>query len=154
MELDLFDPCESCAFCALIEHRVPGYRVFEDEHTLAFLDHRPLAHGHCLLVPKLHCRTLLDLPQALVGPLFAAAQRLSRAVQNALGAEGSFLAINTVVSQSVPHLHVHVMPRWRNDGLFSKRMIWQRQPYGDEQETRRIQEAIRNALSTFVLPSA
>jgi histidine triad (HIT) family protein len=127
---------------------------------MAFLDHRPLVHGHCLLVPKAHHQTLLDLPQAMVATLFTNAQLLSRAVQEGLGAEGSFLAINTTVSQSVPHLHIHVMPRWRKDGLFSRRMIWQRRPYPDEVAARRVQDAIRRALDMLnanllsALPSA
>ncbi|MBN1425983.1 HIT family protein [Candidatus Fermentibacteria bacterium] len=142
----------ACALCDIIAGRAPSHVVFEDEHTMAFLDHRPLVHGHCLVVPRIHCATLLDLPDIMVQPLFRVAKRLAWAVQEGLGAEGSFLAINTIVSQSVPHLHVHVMPRRRKDGLFSKRMIWQRRPYRGDEEVRRIQEAIRSALHAVVPP--
>lgn len=147
MEPDLVEIPTDCPFCAIVAHRVPCYLVFEDGQTLAFLDHRPLVPGHCLLVPRMHYPTLLDVPRALVAALFVNAQRLARAVESGLGAEGSFLAINTKVSQSVSHLHIHVMPRWRKDGLFSRRMIWQRRPYADEETVRAIQSKIQRALS-------
>ncbi|MCU0610846.1 MAG: HIT family protein [Candidatus Eisenbacteria bacterium] len=145
-ELELFEDSPACAFCAIVEGRVPCRAVFEDSISLAFLDHRPLVHGHCLLVPKAHHATLPDLPHDLVAPLFATARLLSIAVQRGMGAEGSFLAINTIVSQSVPHIHVHIMPRWTKDGLFSMRMIWQRRPYRSPEDMTKVQEAISRAM--------
>ncbi len=112
---------------------------------MAFLDHRPLLRGHCLLVPRAHVETFDEVPDALVGPLFTAARRLSRAVQTALGADGSFVAVNTRISQSVPHLHVHVVPRWKRDGLFSRSLVWMRRPCRDEAEMTAVGEAIRAA---------
>ena len=118
--------------------------MFEDEGSLAFLDNRPLFPGHCLLVPKEHYDTLNDLPSELIGPLFANAQKLSQAVESGLEAGGTFIAINNKVSQSVPHLHVHVIPRRRGDGL--RGFFWPRQRYCDGDHTREIQGAIRGAL--------
>ena len=118
--------------------------MFENEVSLAFLDHRPVFPGHCLLVPKEHCETLDDLPGNLVGPLFASVQGLSRAVELGLNADGTFVAVNNRVSQSVPHLHVHVIPRRRGDGL--RGFFWPRQRYSDEGHIRGTQQAIREAM--------
>ncbi|MDQ4144151.1 MAG: HIT family protein [Actinomycetota bacterium] len=104
-------------FCDIATGDLEAEIVFEDEVSLAFLDHRPLFAGHTLLIPREHHETLVDLPSALVGPLFANARMLSRAVRDAMDAEGTFVAMNNKVSQSVPHLHVHVVPRRRKDGL-------------------------------------
>ena len=131
-----------CVFCEVIERGEPV--VFEDAVSVAFLDHRPLFPGHCLLVPKQHHETLVDLPAALVGPLFANAQLVARAVEMAMEADGTFVAINNRVSQSVPHLHIHIVPRRRKDGL--KGFFWPRQKYPDEEAMRRAQEAIRGAV--------
>ncbi|MBX6321284.1 MAG: HIT family protein [Rhodospirillaceae bacterium] len=136
-----------CIFCAIVAGEVAAAVVLERAEAVAFLDHRPLLKGHCLLVPRAHVETFDDLSPDLIAPLFAAAQRLSRAVQAALSADGSFLAVNTRISQSVPHLHVHVVPRWRKDGLFSKSLLWMRRPYRDEAEMAAVQEAIRAALA-------
>ena len=125
--------------------------MFQDDVALAFLDHRPLRPGHCLLVPRQHVATLTDLPATLVGPFFHAAQVLAHAVEAAMDADGSFVAINNRVSQSVPHLHVHVVPRNRGDGLFSRILIWKRQPYPDEAAARAVAARIRAALPA-VLP--
>lgn len=111
---------------------------------MAFLDRRPIFHGHCLLVPRVHYETLPDLPSNLLEPLFANAQRLARAVEIGLEADGSFVAINNRVSQSVPHLHVHVIPRRRKDGL--KGFFWPRTTYKDGQESLDIERRIRAAL--------
>jgi histidine triad (HIT) family protein len=100
-----------CLFCQVVSGEVPASIVFQDEFALAFLDHRPLFPGHCLLIPKAHIETLGDLPAPAVGPLFGTAQLLAGAIERALQAEGTFVAINNKVSQSVPHLHVHVVPR-------------------------------------------
>ncbi len=114
---------------------------------MAFLDHRPLLHGHCLLVPRRHVETLAELPAELAGPLFANVQRLAGAVERGLDAAGAFVAINVKVSQSVPHLHVHVVPRWKGDGLFSHKLLWKRTPYAGDAEKREVQEKIRRALA-------
>ena len=118
--------------------------MFEDEVSLAFLDHRPLFPGHCLLVPKEHYETLHDLPRSLIGPLFANVQMLSGAVELGMNADGTFVAINNRISQSVPHLHVHIVPRRRGDGL--RGFFWPRQAYRDDDHIREVQEAIREAI--------
>jgi len=137
-----------CAFCQIVSGAAPAFIVFEDEISTAFLDVRPLFSGHCLLVPKRHILTLADLPADLVGPFFLNAQRLSSAVELAMNAEGSFVAINNRVSQSVPHLHVHIVPRRKKDGL--KGFFWPRNPYKSDQEQSEVQQAIRVALGKAV----
>jgi len=134
----------ACVFCEVISKAVDSLIVYEDEHSLAFLDHRPLFPGHCLLIPKMHCETLAELPPALVEPLFTAAQRLTRAVENAMRAEGSFVAMNNRVSQSVPHLHVHVVPRTKKDGL--RGFFWPRRRYESPEAAKAAQRAIADAL--------
>jgi histidine triad (HIT) family protein len=136
---------ESCLFCKIIAREVEAKIVFEDEISVAFLDVRPLFPGHVLLVPKAHYPTLLDLPADLVGPFFINAQMLARKVQDAMKAEGSFVAINNVVSQSVPHLHVHIIPRKRKDGL--RGFFWPRRQYQGEELL-----AIYEALSASPKP--
>jgi histidine triad (HIT) family protein len=131
-------------FCQIAGGETAAHKVLEDDHMLAFLDSRPLFPGHCLLIPKTHYETLADLPETLVPKLFAAAQRLSRAVETALGAEGSFVGINNRVSQSVPHLHVHVVPRRKKDGL--RGFFWPRNVYKDERQMQEVAEALRGAL--------
>ena len=118
--------------------------VFEDEVSLAFLDHRPLFPAHTLLVPREHHETLTDLPGPLVGPLFSNAQLLAAAVQTATNAEGTFVAMNNKVSQSVPHLHVHVVPRRRKDGL--RGFFWPRKKYGSAQELKMAADLVRSAV--------
>jgi histidine triad (HIT) family protein len=134
-----------CLFCEIIAGRQPAYTVLEDEVSLAFLDHRPLFPGHCLLVPKAHIETLSDLPADLVAPLFTNAQRLARAVETGLGADGSFVAINNRVSQSVPHLHIHVVPRRKKDGL--KGFFWPRHAHPKEEEMLDVQRRLKAALA-------
>ena len=119
--------------------------VYEDAETVAFLDHKPLLHGHCLLVPRRHVETLGELPAELAGPLFANVQRLAGAVERGLDAAGAFVAINVKISQSVPHLHVHVVPRWKGDGLFSHKLLWKRAPYASETQKQEVREKIRRA---------
>jgi histidine triad (HIT) family protein len=136
---------ESCIFCRIIGGELSSYMVFEDDLTLAFLDHRPLFPGHCLLVPKTHYGTLLDLPGPLFTPLMANTQLLARAVERGLEAHGSFVAINNRISQSVPHLHIHVVPRRRKDGL--KGFFWPRQPYEDEGSIIAVQQALRATIA-------
>ena len=137
---------KDCIFDQIIANRIPSYRVYEDDTTLAFLDHRPLLPGHVLLVPKTHYETFADLPAEGVGPLFLAAQRLARAVETGLSADGSFVAINIKISQSVPHLHVHIVPRRKGDGLFAKNFQWMRRPYPSEAAIVETQRAIQAAL--------
>ena len=138
---------QRCIFCSIVRGGAPAYIVFEDAAVVAFLDHRPLRAGHCLLMPKAHHETLADLPAELLDPLFAAAQRLARAVEAGPAVDGSFVAINNRVSQSVPHLHVHVVPRRYGDGLFSRNFVWKRQPYPNDDAARAAQEAIRSELA-------
>ncbi|MEY2421609.1 MAG: histidine triad family protein [Acidimicrobiaceae bacterium] len=134
-----------CLFCAIVAGTEPAYVVLETEETLAFLDVRPLFPGHTLLVPKEHHETLIDLPDALVAPLFSQAQRLAGAMETALGAAGSFVAINNRVSQSVPHLHVHVVPRNRKDGL--RGFFWPRTKYASPDEAEAVAARLRMALT-------
>ncbi len=133
-----------CAFCEIPRRERDSSLVFEDEVSAAFLDRRPLFPGHSIVIPKQHFETLTDLPADLVGPLFASVQLLSRAVVVAMKAEGSFVAINNRISQSVPHLHVHVVPRRKGDGL--KGFFWPRQSYRNEEERESVREAIRRAV--------
>jgi len=137
---------KECVFDEIIANRIPSYRVYEDDTSLAFLDHRPILPGHVLLVPKTHYETLGDLPAEQVGPLFLAAQRLTRAVEKGLHADGSFVAINIKISQSVPHVHVHIVPRRKGDGLFGKNFQWVRRPYPSEAAMVETQRAIQAAL--------
>lgn len=136
---------DACVFCRIINGDLPGVVVFEDENSIAFLDHRPLFPGHCLLLPRSHYETLGDLPTSLIGGFFANVQLLSKAVEVALGAEGTFIAINNRVSQSVPHLHVHVVPRRRKDGL--KGFFWPRYKYKSDEEMRSTQAAIQKTIA-------
>src|ERR1044072_8488916 len=122
-------------------HDEAGHVVFEDKDTIAFLDFRPLFHGHTLLIPREHHETLADLPAKLIGPLFKNAQLLSTAVPEAMGKPGSFVAMNNIVSQSVPHLHVHIVPRKPKDGL--RGFFWPRTKYGSEDEMRKVAARIR-----------
>jgi histidine triad (HIT) family protein len=133
-----------CVFCDIVAGAVDAEIVFSDRHTLAFLDNRPVFPGHVLLVPRDHHETLADLPPGQIGPLFAAAQRLSVAVQAAMDAHGTFVAMNNTVSQSVPHLHVHVVPRRRKDGL--RGFFWPRQRYPDDADMTAVAQRIRDAL--------
>jgi histidine triad (HIT) family protein len=133
-----------CLFCEIVEGSRTASIVMESEEVLAFLDHRPVFPGHCLLIPKVHMETLSDLPADALRGFFQAAQLLSQAVETALGADGSFVAINNRVSQSVPHLHVHVVPRRKKDGL--RGFFWPRGKYADEAEMEKVGRAIRAAV--------
>ena len=136
----------ACVFCDIVAGRVRSHGVYEDETSIAFLDHRPLLPGHVLVVPRIHHATLGDVPAEQVGPLFNVVQRLARAVETGLHADGSFVAINIRISQSVPHLHVHVVPRRKGDGLFGKTFQWMRRPYPDDAAIAEVQRAIQGAL--------
>jgi histidine triad (HIT) family protein len=148
VELELDDSAsgDTCVFCAIVRGDASAEIVLDDPTGIAFLDRRPLLPGHVLLVPRQHVATLPDLPVAEVGPLFALARRLTRAVAEATGGDGAFVAINNVVSQSVPHLHVHVVPRRHDDRLFSRNLAWTRRPYRDDDHMRQVAAAIRAAL--------
>jgi histidine triad (HIT) family protein len=135
----------NCLFCGIVNGEVNASVVFEDQLSMAFLDHRPLFPGHCLLVPKEHFETLSDLPTELIGPIFQNVQLLARAVEVALDAEGSFVAMNNRVSQSVPHFHVHIVPRRRKDGL--KGFFWPRRKYEGEAEMLEVERLIRAAIA-------
>ncbi len=135
---------DKCLFCRIVSGELPATIVYEDGYSVAFLDHRPLFHGHTLLVPREHVETLGDLPAKIVGPYFEAAQLLSRAVESAMDAEGTFVALNNRVSQSVPHLHVHVVPRRKKDGL--KGFFWPRTKYKSDEEMEEVKKKITTAL--------
>ena len=131
-------------FCDIVAGDVPAHVVASDDATVAFLDARPVFPGHVLLVPRTHYETFADVPPELIGPLFDAAQRLARAVEAAMDAHGTFVAMNNKVSQSVPHLHVHVVPRRFKDGL--RGFFWPRQKYRDDAEMVAVADRIRAAL--------
>ena len=133
-------------FCTIIAGQAPAWVVLDDDDCLAFLDTRPLFPGHTLLVPKAHHETLVDLPPDLVEPLFARARLLAGAVEAGLGAVGSFVAMNNRVSQSVPHLHVHVVPRTPKDGL--RGFFWPRTRYDDDEHADGVAARLREALAT------
>ena len=133
-----------CAFCEIAAGRLQADIVLDEPEALAFLDRHPVFPGHTLLVPRPHVDSLDDLPADLVAPLFDAARRLSRAVRVAVEADGSFVAVNNHISQSVPHLHVHILPRRRRDGL--RGFFWPRLGYEDEVHRLHTAEAIRAAL--------
>jgi len=134
----------ACTFCRVIVGQLPSALVMADEAVVAFLDHRPLFPGHVLVMPREHVETLMDLPPGDLEPLFGAVQRVSRAVEEALEADGIFVAVNNRVSQSVPHLHVHVVPRRKKDGL--RGFFWPRAPYAGDDEMAATAGRIRAAL--------
>jgi histidine triad (HIT) family protein len=137
-------PASACAFCRILSGDEDAAIVYQNDRVLAFLDNRPLFPGHVLLVPNKHFETMADLPPDWIAPLFASAQLLVRAVEAGMRAEGSFVAVNNRISQSVPHLHVHIVPRRKGDGL--RGFFWPRNKYKDDEEMRRAQEAIRAHL--------
>lgn len=135
----------SCAFCAIVAGETTADVVLDNDLAIGFLDNRPLFAGHTLLVPRVHYETLPDIPPDLLAPLFGDAQRLAQAMQTGLSAEGSFVALNNRVSQSVPHLHVHVVPRSRKDGL--RGFFWPRTKYGSAEESAEVAARLRAALT-------
>ncbi len=136
---------EGCAFCAIVAGAEPAALVLDAGDVVAFLDSRPVFPGHTLVVPRPHVETLTDLAPAMVGPLFEAVQRVVAAVQRGMEADGTFVAMNNVVSQSVPHLHVHVVPRRRKDGL--RGFFWPRQRYEDDAQMADVAARIRAAVT-------
>ena len=137
----------ACIFCRVLSGELPGNIVHRDDRVMAFLDVSPLMLGHVLVVPIAHAESLDDLPPALVGPLFEVVRRMSIAIQRGLDVGGSFVAINTRISQTVPHVHVHVVPRSQGDGLFSPRPIWKRRAYADEAEAGEYARKLRTAYA-------
>ncbi len=137
-----------CKFCQILQGGLNARLVLEDDTSAAFLDYRPLFPGHVLLVPRRHCETLADLPPELIAPLFSNARILAQAMEKALGADGSFIALNNRVSQSVPHLHVHIVPRRRKDGL--KGFFWPRQKYKNDAEMDAVAEALRSGVARLL----
>jgi histidine triad (HIT) family protein len=135
---------EACLFCRIVAGTEPAHIVLDEDCCMAFLDIRPLFPGHTLLVPRAHANDLTDLAADQVGPLFGQAQRLARVMESALGAKGSFVAVNNKVSQSVPHLHVHVVPRTKGDGL--KGFFWPRTKYASDDEAAAMAARLRAAL--------
>jgi len=136
---------ETCVFCA-IAGGAPAHRVWEDGEVVAFLDRRPLFPGHTLVIPRAHIETLAELPGGAVGGFFTVVQRMAVAVAEGTGAEGTFVAINNRVSQSVPHLHCHVVPRTKGDGL--RGFFWPRRSYADDAEMAEVAAAVRAAAGS------
>jgi histidine triad (HIT) family protein len=136
----------TCAFCRIASGELPGNVVYRDARVAAFLDRNPLFLGHTLVVPVAHVATLDNLTPDLIGPLFDVVRRTSVALQRALEADGSFVAANTNVSQSVPHVHVHVVPRNEGDGLFSPRLLWKRRSYASDEEAADYAARLRAAF--------
>lgn len=137
-------PSDGCLFCEIVAGSKPAHHVLESDDVIGFLDVRPVFKGHVLLVPREHVRTLSELPESLIIPLFSTAQRVADALTSGLGAQGTFVAMNNVVSQSVPHLHVHVVPRTKGDGL--RGFFWPRTTYADG-EAETFAATIREALA-------
>lgn len=133
-----------CLFCAIVKDPARCVRVFEDANTFVFLDHRPLFPGHCLLVTKEHVPTLAELPASLIQAVFTNVRMVTVAVQSAMNAEGTFVAINNVVSQSVPHFHVHIVPRRKGDGL--RGFFWPRGKYDSEEQAVAVADAIQKEI--------
>jgi histidine triad (HIT) family protein len=139
---------DDCVFCRIIAGEVPAHMVLEDDEFVAFLDARPVFKGHVLVVPRCHYVTLADLPVPVVGPMFERVRLVSAALPVAFGADGTFVALNNVVSQSVPHLHVHVVPRSRKDGL--RGFFWPRQRYASDAEAADYAQRIKDAIAAVV----
>jgi len=137
----------SCTFCRIVSGALPAHEVLAEEHVVAFLDARPLRLGHVLVVPREHHVTLPELPPPLLEPLFGAVRRLAHAVVLGLEADGSFIAANNVVSQSVPHLHVHVIPRRKGDGL--RGFFWPREKYASEDQAAEFARQLRDTLAAI-----
>ena len=136
----------ACIFCAIARGEAKAELVLEDDVCVAFLDVKPLFHGHVLVVPRAHVVTLPELPAETLAPFFERVQQLARALPVALSAQGTFVAMNNVVSQSVPHLHAHVVPRTKGDGL--KGFFWPRTKYPSDAAMTEVADKIRSALAS------
>ena len=141
----------SCTFCDIAAGSLSAARVLDEPEVLAFLDRSPVFPGHVLIVPRTHYETLTDLPADLIPVVFGAAQRIAKAVQQALGSDGTWVSLNNTVSQSVPHLHVHVVPRKRKDGL--RGFYWPRVKYPSEDAMQEVSASIRLALAGHETPA-
>lgn len=135
---------QDCTIDLIVSRQVNAHVVFEDDTFIAFLDNRPLFVGHTLLAPKEHFQTFFDVPETLISPLFNLTQKIGKAVQIALHAEGIFIAMNNVISQSIPHLHIHIVPRNKKDGL--KGFFWPRSYYENETHMRNVKDTIKAVL--------
>ena len=142
---------QSCLFCKIAAGEIPARTVYQDADVIAFLDASPLFPGHVLLCPRLHYETLTHLPRKLAGPMMEMTQLLARAVESAVDAEGTFVAINNTVSQTVPHMHIHVVPRRRRDGL--RGFFWPRQNYKDEEAGEAVRDAIEREIRKLLAAS-
>lgn len=136
---------DECRFCAIVAGRAPAHVVLDDDVAVGFLDVRPLFPGHVLVVPRAHVATLPDLDRTDVGPYFERVQRVAGAVRDAMGAQGTFVALNNVVSQSVPHLHTHVVPRTKGDGL--RGFFWPRTTYESDQQAAAVAARLAAAIA-------
>jgi histidine triad (HIT) family protein len=134
-----------CVFCGIVSGTVPAFMVASEESGIAFLDTRPVFPGHTLVIPRQHVVTLTDLPAELLPGYFALVQRVAVAVEAGMAADGTFVAMNNKVSQSVPHLHTHVVPRRRKDGL--RGFFWPRTKYGSDEEVRAVAADIAKAFT-------
>src|SRR5436853_5648807 len=137
-------PGDACRFCAVVAGGEPSHVVLDEPDVVAFLDHRPVFKGHVLVVPREHYVTLPELPVPLVTEVFVAVQRCASAMVDGLGAQGSWIAQNNVVSQAVPHVHVHVVPRTKGDGL--RGFFWPRQKYSSEEEMEEYADRLRGTI--------
>lgn len=135
----------ACLFCRIVAGEEPAHVVLDEPDVVGFLDVRPVFEGHVLLVPRRHVDTLTELPDDLVEPLFATTRRVATGVRDELGAQGTFVAMNNTVSQSVPHLHVHVVPRTKGDGL--RGFFWPRTRYADDEAAAAMASRLRGALT-------
>ena len=135
-----------CIFCKISSGEIATEIIAQDDNTLVFLDHSPVFPGHLLIIPRKHADTLIDLPDDQLAPFLAQVRRASKAVESGLGAEGSFVAINTRISQSVPHLHAHVIPRRKRDGM--KGFFWPRRNYTDDTHRQEIVAKLRDAFQS------
>lgn len=138
------EPSKGCTFCGIASNTVSHYRVFEDDISVAFLDSHPVFLGHVLIIPKTHYENLESFPEQMLGAFFFNVRLLSRAVESATHSDGTFIAVNNKVSQSVPHIHVHIVPRRFKDGL--KGFFWPRQSYKGEEEKAAMQKLIKDEI--------
>jgi len=146
---DMPQTVKKCPFCEIVQGTSKVPIVFDHKHTMCFLDIKPIFYGHCLIIPKRHIASLEEMPKSLLGLLFWDAKHLSMAFERALNAEGAFLALNNKISQSVPHLHIHVVPRRRKDGL--RGFFWPRLKYENDMQAYEIALKIASSYEQILL---